>query len=191
MLIQRLYIILASIILSGCAATYPDKITVSPDTQLLAYNQISENTPKQLARWGGVIADIKNEKNRTRLEVANFKLKSYGRPIVNDNVDGRFYVYTDQFLDPLVYKKGRSVTVLGTYEGLTDGKIGEFEYKFPTLVQAKVHIWKEIKEVEIEYIDPWPYWHYPYYHHRMYGPKYKKIKTQHKSNNDNNIKNTK
>lgn len=168
-------LVLSSALLSGCVTTTPDKLQTGDETSLLLFKDaFSQNIVNKKARWGGVIADITHEKKMTRIEVSNFALKSYGKPIVSDESDGRFYVYTKQFLDPIIYKKGRSITALGEFKGLEPGKVGEYEYEYPTLVNSSIHIWKEVKEVQIEYIDPWPFRHYPYGIFHRYGPVYKK-----------------
>ncbi len=159
--------------LSGCVSTFPENLQVPSETNLLSFKAVLESPQAKddsLARWGGVIAEIKNLDSKTMLEIVYFDLRGYGRPLVKDESAGRFRVYVDKFLDPVVYRKGRSITVLGKLTDVEAGMIGEYEYKFPTITDAEVHLWKEVKEVQIDYIDPWPFWHY--YPGQFYGPRY-------------------
>lgn len=160
---KRFYLLLLSIsafFLTACASRLPENLQTTPDTNLVAYSDVlAAESPlaNGKARWGGVIAEITNLDNKTMLEVVYFDLRSYGRPIIKDDSAGRFRVYVDEFLDPLVYTKGRSVTVLGEFAGAENGKIGEHTYNFPVIKHAAVHVWKDIKTIRVEYVDPWPF----------------------------------
>lgn len=147
-------------LLTACSSTLPDKLQTTPDTNLISYSDVlaaeSPIAPSK-ARWGGVIAEIRNFEKQTQLEIVYFDLRSYGRPIVKDESAGRFRVYVDEFLDPLVYTKGRSVTVLGEFSGAEEGKIGEHTYNFPVIKHASIHVWSNKKTVRVDYVDPWPF----------------------------------
>lgn len=158
---KRFFIgILGVLFLSACSSTLPDNLQTSSEVNLVNFNEvITSETPVAAgkARWGGIIAEIKNLENHTVLEVVYFDLRSYGRPVVKDESAGRFRVYVDEFLDPMVYTEGRSITVLGDFSGAEEGKIGEHTYNFPVIKHAAVHLWKNVKTMRVEYIDPWPF----------------------------------
>lgn len=159
--------------LSACSM-FPDEIATENEAALVDYAQATANpqqTVGQSARWGGVIADVRNGKDFTIIEMVNFPLKSWGRPIVKDQTNGRYLVLIDGFVDPAVYKKGRSLTVLGTLEAPQKGKIGEYTYLYPVIKASGYHLWeKEVEQLaEIDYAPLWfrhnfysPYYPYPY-----------------------------
>jgi outer membrane lipoprotein len=135
------------------------------------------------ARWGGVIAKVENNAENTMLEVVHFKLSSSTRPQQKDETQGRFKVYYQGFLDPVIFKEGRSITAVGNVAEKEAGKIGEHEYDYPVLKSQNVHLWKEIKQVDVRLThQPMWYtpslWYLPRSHHRspIYYPISKNVK---------------
>lgn len=148
--------------LAGCS-TVPDSVQVPESVNLVSYQQVagSPDTNKdRIARWGGVVAHIENHTDSTLLEVVHFPLRSYGRPILHDESIGRFRVYVDGFLDPMVFEKGRMMTFAGQVIGTEEGVVGEHQYVFPTLHADGYHLWKDYDRVEVETISVWPSIHY-------------------------------
>lgn len=175
-MLKKLSLVLAVSLLSACSTT-PESLVVAENTELVQYQQVvtgAEQSKGKIARWGGVIAEISNQPDATVLEMVHFPIKSYGRPISGDQSVGRFKVYVSGFLDPMVYKVGRSITFVGQVLGTEKGKVGEQDYTFPTLHADNYHLWKELPDVEVAHIEIWPH-HYGYYgwygwpyHHRSY-----------------------
>ena len=159
---------LSAVLLSACSSI-PDRLQGTPGLELAKFDQVLESGGhlKDEARWGGVITGIENKAKGTVVEVVNFELNGFGRPQVSDKSSGRFKVYIDKFLDPAIYKKGRSVSVLGTVSDSEEGSIGEYKYRFPVLKASDLYLWKEVKRVEVDVYNQWPYWYhrpYPYYY---------------------------
>jgi len=154
--------------LAGCAS-YPDSVAVSEETRLVGFeqeNQANVNKVGETARWSGVIADINNGKKQTTLDVLYYPAQSNGRPKTSKEPIGRFRVKVDKFLDPAIYRKGKSVTALGNLLPKETGKIGEYEYEYPTIGGAKVFLWPKLEpppKVEFYYgwhgYNPRWYWH--------------------------------
>ena len=166
----RISFLLFVALLSGCAAI-PESIQVADEAQLIPYQQAAAEPDKsknRKVRWGGVIAKIENLPDKTKLELVHYPLRSYGRPLVGDQSVGRFRVYVDGFLDPMVYEQGRAITFTGTVMDTEEGAVGEHQYLFPTLNAEGYHLWKDIQRVEIT-THTWPYNHwYGYYGYRMF-----------------------
>ncbi|MBN7821996.1 Slp family lipoprotein [Bowmanella yangjiangensis] len=173
-------LILAGMVLlmAGCSSL-PKELQVAEGAKLLSYQDVTGNPEQstgQQVMWGGVIADIKNQKSATLIEMVHYPIRSYGRPTSGDESVGRFRVRVNGFLDPMVYKPGRSLTVTGTVTGIEQGQVGEFEYQFPAIQASGYHLWKEIQEVEVTTLGygfhgPYPYgwynWHMWPYHERV------------------------
>lgn len=159
-------LVLCVLFCSACASI-PKKLELPENTTTVNFSnakaQISDAVG-QTARWGGVIAAIKNNADTTMLEVVNFPLASNLRPKKGDETLGRFRVYFNGLLDPVIYKEGRSITAVGTLAELEAGKIGEHEYNFPVIKDASVHLWEKIERVDVSVIHQ-PFWHYnnPYF----------------------------
>ncbi len=159
---------LGLLVLTGCAS-YPEPVRIADNVALTSYETATQqNIDIGTARWSGVIANITNQANQTRLEVVYFPSGSNGRPAVSDQTKGRFVAYIRGFLDPMVYQRGKSVTVLGELTRAEVGKVDEYEYRYPVIKDARVYLWPKLEE-RIEVIDTWPMMRpYPYYW--GYGP---------------------
>jgi outer membrane lipoprotein len=147
----------------GCS-NVPQQLQVPETTPLTSYES-ARNYPadsinadsqtvefKSLARWGGVIASTENTEGMTQLEIVQFALSSNSRPNVTDNSAGRFRVKVNQFLDPMIYKEGRELTVLGSISSSEKGYIGKQSYVFPVLLSQQLYLWQPEKQIETHYI---------------------------------------
>jgi len=157
--------------LAACSSV-PDKLSVADDALLIDYRQAKAEVNANIgfkARWGGVIARVENQAEKTMIEVVNLTLSPSAKPKQSQETEGRFRLYHKGLLDPVIYKQGKSITVLGTIAESESGKIGEQEYLFPVLHADAVHLWKDVQRVDVRVRhDPlWymgPYYRQPYYY---------------------------
>lgn len=169
---SKISILLVALWITACS-TLPEPIQMPDGVQLISYENAASSTEQaigQKARWGGVIAKIENKSEKTMLELVYYPLASYGRPLAGDESIGRFRVYVNGFMDPMVYQKGRTMTFTGDFSGLEDGLVGEHQYVFPTLNASGYYLWKEIQRVDVNMISVWPYdyWRYGGYYNRPF-----------------------
>ncbi|MDT0602446.1 Slp family lipoprotein [Thalassotalea castellviae] len=162
-MLKKLLVLLSlTIFVSGCVHI-PESVRVEDNVALTSFIDVRDNNSAHLgndARWGGVIAKIENNAENTMLEVVHFQLSSSTRPLQKDQTQGRFKVYYQGFLDPIIYKEGRSITAIGKVAKTEAGKIGEHEYDYPVLKASKIHLWKEIKKIDVK-ITHQPMWYTP------------------------------
>ena len=170
-------LLFSALILGGCVSV-PESVQLPEDTNLLPYESLvvgpmleeSANAKKnQMARWGGVVANVENQQDRTMLDIVYYPLRAYGRPILRKESIGRFRVYVNGFLDPMVYQKGRSMTFAGTLTGTETGLVGEHNYVYPTLEASGYFLWEDIDRIEIETISVWPGYGHPWGVRGFYG----------------------
>ena len=174
-MIKRLLLPGLLLLLSGCAS-FPEPVQLPPESPTVTYEQAAmdiEGNKGMLAQWGGVIASIENQSEKTLLEVVYHPLRNYGRPLLNKESVGRFRVYVNGFLDPMVYQRGRTVTFSGTLIGLEEGLVGEHNYFYPTLEAKGYYLWEDVERIEVSTFSVWPMhirggWRYPWYG-RWYG----------------------
>jgi len=147
-------------VLAGCSVNYGP---LYPDQPLAAFADAREGRVQEgaLARWEGLIASVQNLPRRTRIEVAYMPLDRQGRPS-GVHSPGRFVAYVDEFLDPLIYAHGRSITLLGTVAPPESGRVGEYELSLPVLQASEHKLWEKVREVEIRYVEPW-FYHDPFH----------------------------
>src|SRR5690625_901840 len=93
--------LIIALALAGCASNLPKPIREAPkpDVALSDVRQDPQRYTGQRVRWGGTIAGIDNDAERTCLEVVGRVLQSSGRPLAQDNSAGRFLACIDDFLD--------------------------------------------------------------------------------------------
>lgn len=164
---MKKYLLVSCVLFLTACASVPKKLELPENTKSVEFSKAQSPEADfigEKARWGGVIASIENNAETTMLEIVNFPLQSSLQPKKGDETLGRFKVYFNGLLDPVIYKKGRSITALGTVSELESGEIGEHKYNFPVLKDASVHLWKKADRVNVNLIHQ-PYWYYndPYY----------------------------
>jgi outer membrane lipoprotein len=138
----------ASIAISACSSV-PQSLRVDENVSLTAIGDVRANPGEnngRKARWGGVIAKIENLADKTMVEVVSMELNSSSRPKVSNETEGRFRVYVNGLLDPIIYQVGKNITVLGETAGTEMGKIGEHEYQYPLLNSSSVYLWKDVEQ---------------------------------------------
>lgn len=171
-----LFLLLLQLLLAGCASNLPQAIREPPpeDLALSRVRQDPEAYIGQAIRWGGTIAGVDNRAEETCLEVVGRDLQSSGKPISTDSSHGRFLACINQFLDPVIYKDGRLVTVAGTLEAVERKPVGEYPYVYPVVQVRNLHLWQI--EPERVYYEPDPFWYDPfwpgpyYYRYPRFGP---------------------
>jgi outer membrane lipoprotein len=143
--------LLASVLLaiSGCASG-PIKTdeTLSEVSVKEARSRMGEGDELRVSEpglvlWGGVVLNTQNLVDSTRIEIMGYPLDRRQRPMTGRDAEGRFLVRYDGFLEPVDYAAGRTVTVMGSIDGVTTGTVGEAEYRYPTLQSRQIHLWTE------------------------------------------------
>ncbi len=146
---------------TACATTPVDQPKPVATPTLAEVREQPDVMKGKRVRWGGVIVAVHNEPERTRLQIVSRPLDAGGRPRDIDRTDGRFIAYLDGFLDPVVYGKGREITIDGIVDGVEDGRIGEYPYRFIVVRASEHRLWKPRKPVEVRYLpDPLYPWHF-------------------------------
>ena len=131
---------------------------VKGDYAHLSIAEVRQSQSGQQVRWGGVIAQTDNKDNYTLIEVVSKPLNSSTRPQNIDATTGRFIARVQGFIDPIIYKKGREITVVGNISELKQGKIGDMEYMFPVVNVDGYHLWKKRQVYDNSH----------HYHHSIY-----------------------
>ena len=72
------------------------------------------------------------------------------------------------FLDPVVYAKGRKISVAGEIAGREELALGEVRYSYPIILPRQMILWESYVPMPYDY-DPWYWHHYPYgFRHRHF-----------------------
>jgi len=133
-------LILVCCVLSACAtppiSTDTVTVKITPDE--------ARNNPdiaKGTVIWGGVIVSAVNLADRTQIEVLDYPLDRHQRPDTSKASRGRFLMQSPEYLETATYAPGRSITVLGTLQGVVRGSVGQAKYDYPTMTINDIHLW--------------------------------------------------
>jgi outer membrane lipoprotein len=136
--------VVLSIALSGCTSALSnqsireadDKITF-PDLQ-----RQPERYRGAVVIFGGQILETVVKEGETRVQVLQLPLGAQQRPDNMAASQGRFIVLYKRFADPLIYEKGRKITVAGVVEGDQVIMLNDGPYNVPVLLERETHLWK-------------------------------------------------
>jgi len=149
----------------GCASKPASSISLAvvEDVSLAQVRKAGDDYLGSIVRWGGVVTEVENKVDKTWVFLVGRALKDNEKPVSDSPSDGRFIASFDGFIDPLVYKVGRPLTVVGSIEGSTVRPIGD--YQFPIVTVRDSHLWADSVKTRAYYAPP-PYWYYDmrYYH---------------------------
>lgn len=169
-ILLRFVIVFLAISLVSCVTPVPRSDTPVAERNIGDVQTSGANG--ETVRWGGTIAKVDNVENGTLLQIVSRPLSSWGRPLHNDQSAGRFIAQVDGFLDPVIMKAGKDVTVLGMLTELRQGKVGETAYSFPVVTVSQLKMWKPRQPASPYYDNYWrhDFWHdWPFGHHRPHG----------------------
>ncbi|AXY01580.1 Slp family lipoprotein [Vibrio alfacsensis] len=156
-----LLVIVSAFWLSACSSL-PEELNASTEQVVTDYEVFAQKQGQTTTdvRLGGVIANVENLQNKTRLEIVNLPISKSGKPDLNQEPTGRFAVYFDGYLEPVAFSEGRLITVVGKGAGEEQGRIGEHRYVFPIIQGDGYRLWKI--EERVRMYDT-PTYYYPCY----------------------------
>lgn len=137
----------------------------------------------QLFILGGVIVEARLVPEGSQVEILALSVDSRGYPEegTRGRAKGRYiaiYPRENGLLDPIVYKKGRQVTIAGQLIGTRTGKIDDLEYVYPVFEIRQIHLWASEYYPYYPYRYPYSYyypyadplWYYPYWRPGYWPP---------------------
>lgn len=149
------------------------------DVPLSAVRETPDAYKGKLFILGGLIIETKHTEKGSRIEALAVPVNRLG--YLKDEVrarDGRFLaIYPNErgFLEPLIYKKGRQVTLAGEFLELKKAKLDETEYTYPVFEIVQIYLWDEYSDryyyAPYSYYYPYsyPYWYDPWWRPYPYG----------------------
>jgi len=160
-----------SLILSSCAPVLSRNIMREGDRQV-SFSELRQHPDQykgQLYIFGGVIVQTKFTESGSQIEAMEVPVDRYGYFVDRGRSEGRFLALLPrdrEELDPLVYRRGRRVTLAAAFVGMRSGKIDEMEYSYPVFDIQQIYLWPRERTYYYYpsyYYDPW-FYPYPYYY---------------------------
>ncbi|KML67396.1 Slp family lipoprotein [Pectobacterium peruviense] len=139
-----------ALLLSGCV-TVPDAIkgtSPTPQDDLVRVMNAPQIYVGQESRFGGRVVSIRNDVNKTRLEIASMPLDSGAKPRLDMPSEGRFIAYVNRFLEPVDFKD-QLVTVVGPITGTEQGAIGDKPYRYVVIDAQGYKRWNVVQRLMV------------------------------------------
>ena len=175
---KRIFFITAVLmVFSGCTPVLNREV-MDQGMRDLPFSQMREAPDVfkgKLFILGGLIVETRLVEKGSQIEALSVPVDSLGYLRETARTQGRFlalYPGSKGILDPMVYKRGREVTLAGEFVGARRGRIDEMEYVYPVFEIRDIYLWEEEKDYyPYPYYDPFYYrspflydpwgWHYP------------------------------
>jgi outer membrane lipoprotein len=133
-----------SFVLSGCTSALSNQVMQQTD-QTIAFPDLQRQPERYrgaVVIFGGQILETVVKAGETRVQVLQLPLGVQQRPDNTAASQGRFIVVYKRFADPLVYEKGRKITVVGVVEGGQVIMLNDRPYSLPVLLERETYLWK-------------------------------------------------
>jgi outer membrane lipoprotein len=160
---KKIFLIaVASLILSSCAPVLSRQL-MNEGVRNVPFSLLQEAPDAYQGKifiLGGQIVETRFTEKGSQIEALSVPVDSYGYLKETEHSLGRFLaVYPKEkgLLDPLVYEKGREITLAGAFREIRHGTIDEMEYSYPVFEIEQIYLWDERKEY---YYPLYPYWWY-------------------------------
>lgn len=148
----------AVLLLQGCSyALSPDVARTADRTITFEKLQADPTSSKgKMVIFGGLIAQTKNVKTGTLIEVVQKELDYWGRPRQTVRTGGRFIVFQPRQLDILVFSPGREITVAGEVTGTEETSLGGSGAAYVLLNAREIKLWPPEKPgwEKPQFLDP-------------------------------------
>lgn len=166
--------IMVTIWLTACSSVSP-RIQSAPagDLQL---KQAATNVGEfkgQTVRWGGKVIEVKNFETYSVIQLVQFPLNRYGRPVEDGASQGRFFSRSADFLDPEIYQLGAMVTVVGQITEDETIKVDQKTLVLPVVGIEETKVWPAFNAASGRPYNPkhdWPFVGFGYYGTGSYSP---------------------
>ncbi|MHB1670648.1 MAG: Slp family lipoprotein [Acidiferrobacter sp.] len=139
---MRAAVALLALGLAGCAVhPRPEATHIDRHMGLQAVLAHPQRTRGARVRWGGVVVQDNVGPVHSTLTVLAYPLSASGRPRLSAMPEGRFQAVAPGYLDPMLFARGRLVTIVGTVTGTRPGLIGQAHYLYPQVQLLASHVW--------------------------------------------------
>ncbi|TWJ26418.1 Slp family lipoprotein [Geobacter argillaceus] len=136
-------VVMGLMALSGCARVISDqsRSLVDPTVQFAKLRDNPDNYIGKTVLLGGRIASARNTKEGGVLEIVQFELDG---DVPRDSFisHGRFLATSVDFLDSLIYKPDRLVTLVGEVKGKKTLPLDAMEYTYPVVAIREIYLWQ-------------------------------------------------
>ncbi len=141
---MKCFLTLIYLLLAGCAALPP----AFNDARVarVSYAQAVSETQKyqnEYVKWGGVVVDVKQEKNGELMRVMFYPLDFYGRPQLDQTAEGYFLLKNPDSSDQSALYENKEIVAIGVIEGKTESMDNHGDTAIPLIRATAIHAWPD------------------------------------------------
>ncbi|MDA8390982.1 MAG: Slp/YeaY family lipoprotein [Gammaproteobacteria bacterium] len=140
---RALTLVVLGAALAGCAGEplpQAARVDTAVTTQTVLTNPAAARGAR--VRWGGLVVRDTVGAAGSTLTILAYPLAPNGRPRLAEPPFGRFRAAARGYLDPMIYARGRLISVVGIVTGTTTGLIGQARYTYPEIRLVAAHLWR-------------------------------------------------
>lgn len=110
-----------------------------------AYADIKKNPEALVGKQvllGGIIAGVRSSGDVIMLEVTQLELFNNGVPDESSRSGGRFLAVSSELIDPMLYRPGNFVTIIGEIKGKMIQKLESVDYPYPLISVKELRMFR-------------------------------------------------
>ena len=129
--------------LSGCTPIISEQSRklINSDASFQAIKETPENYIGKNILLGGRIANIRNSADGAQIEIVQFDLTSQSYPEDTFLSYGRFLATSSTYMDPLIFRRGMLITLVGEMKGKKTMRLDDMDYTYPVLSLREWYLW--------------------------------------------------
>jgi outer membrane lipoprotein len=160
---KRIILFLGALVLLAACSPVLNRELMKQGARDVPFSQLREAPDAYQGRLfilGGMIVGSRFTETGSQIEALYVPVDSSGYLKEGEHAHGRFlafYPRSKGLLDPIVYKKGREITLAAEFLETRKGKIDDMEYVYPVFEIKEIYLWDEMRG----YYNS-PYYYYPY-----------------------------
>ncbi|NVO21724.1 MAG: Slp family lipoprotein [Bacteroidetes bacterium] len=135
--------LLSGLMFTGCTTIISEqsRSIVNTDAAFKSVKQTPEKYVGKNIMLGGRIVNIKNSSEGAQIEIVQFDLNSRSYPEERFISYGRFLATDNNYMDPLIFKSGMLLTLVGEIKGQKTMRLDEMDYVYPVVAVKEWYLW--------------------------------------------------
>lgn len=140
-----LFFLLTVVLMTGGCTHVMSEAGLAVIDRSITYSDIKKS-PEALAGKvilvGGVIAETRSSGDVMQIEIAQLDLLTNGVPDDTSHSGGRFLAVSGELLDPLFYRPGMLITLIGEIKGQKIQSLDGAEYRYPVISAKEIRLFR-------------------------------------------------
>lgn len=141
--LQSALLFLCVLCLSACTTVISEKSLklVDSTAPFKDLKEAPENFIGKHLLLGGRIVKTTNNSDGAWIEIVQFNLISNNYPDDTFLSYGRFLATSGSFMEPLIFKEGMLMTLVGEVKGKKTERLADMDYTYPVLTMREWYLW--------------------------------------------------